>query len=540
MAAPGGPRRPPLLSVWDYDGMVEHGFTDSQLQRLWLALLREPGFLPAALDNGAADANGANATTTTAPSSPSPAVAFTSPTCQRALDALKPPLPKRLRTLLETNPSVAAMSTRATLVKRSARGDAVKLLVRLADGLEVETVVMVYGMMTNDRARGDDEDQDDQEEKEEDSAPPSSVGDTSARRAIAGRRRTASGVRTAVCFSSQYGCRLGCVFCATGRMGVGANLGAGEIVEQAVLARAACAHFGLPPPASAQAMGQGEPVCGGNYNAVVSAVRSLTHPARGFGLARRRVTLSTVGAVPSKIVDLASDLPGVSLALSLHAPDQELRERIVPSAKAAPLGKILAAVDAYTRHTGQRVFVEYVLLAGVNDGAEHASALRELLRGRDVVINAIPWNPVLAAEEVGADGIEAPERFEAPTAKAVAGFHAEVWLGGKGVPCTVRQERGQDIDGACGQLATRVAEERKRKEKGRRRAVMGVAAGAGDAGGGGGGVCGGGGDCGGGSGGGVKGGGGDVEDVVRDGGGQDVAADAPRPLWRRLLASLGG
>jgi adenine C2-methylase RlmN of 23S rRNA A2503 and tRNA A37 len=571
----------------------EHGFTDAQLQRLWLALLREPAFYAAGLAPADADAPAATTTTTTPPTTS--ALLFTSAPCQRALDALKPPLPKRLRALLERGggeggggpPPIAALSSRAALVRRSARGDAVKLLVRLGDGLEVETVVMVYGLPGSgggkEEEEEEEEEEDEQTEEEEgqqdgggaddqqrdqqqqqqqqqqqhEAARPPPPPPPPAAAAAVGRRRAPSGARTAVCFSSQYGCRLGCAFCATGRMGVGANLGAGEIVEQAVLARAACARFGLPPPASALAMGQGEPVCGGNYAAVVSAVRSLTHPARGFALARRRVTLSTVGAAPARIVDLARDLPGVSLALSLHAPDQALRERLVPSGRGAPLDRILAAVDAYTRHSGQRVFVEYVLLAGVNDAREHARALRELLSGRDVVVNAIPWNPVLAEEEQeeeegGGDGSMTtrsggappslpppppPERFRAPTPEAVAAFHAEVWQGGKGVPCTVRQERGQDIEGACGQLATAVAAERRRQRRRRDEGAPREKAAASG--------------CGGGGGGGKAGAGargGDLEDAGCGGGDRGCgggggvaaasAADVPRPLWRRLLASV--
>jgi adenine C2-methylase RlmN of 23S rRNA A2503 and tRNA A37 len=541
-----GTRRPPLASIWDFDAMLELGFTDSNLRRLWLALLSEPTFLPSALGRRA-DADDARAAAADASASSSTPLLFTSPACQRALDRMRPPLPKRLRAALEEtaeegggSDTIAAMSCRAALVRRSKRGDAVKLLVRLGDGLEVETVVMVYRLVSSGTgagaaAGGDDDEQqaDPEEEEQEDDDDRSAPSTTTAKPSSSGRRRSAQGVRTAVCFSSQYGCRLGCVFCATGKMGVGANLSAGEIVEQVVLARAACLEADLPPPASALAMGQGEPVCGGNYNAVVSAVRSLTHPARGFGLARRRVTLSTVGAVPRRIVDLARDLPGVSLALSLHAPTQSEREAIVPSAKAAPLPKLLAAVDAYTSHTKQRVFVEYVLLAGVNDTVAHARALRELLSGRDVVVNAIPWNPVLAAGEDGEHVFE----FEAPSAESVAAFHQEVWLGGKegGVPCTVRQERGQDIEGACGQLATAVARERQRRQREQREReelrVGGVVGGCGGGGGGGGkGGCGGGG-----------GKDGDVEDAAgaRD---QQAGGDDPPPppqqqsLWRRLLA----
>jgi adenine C2-methylase RlmN of 23S rRNA A2503 and tRNA A37 len=136
---------------------------------------------------------------------------------------------------------------------------------------------------------------------------------------------------------------------------------------------------------------------------------------------------------------MAADMPGVSLALSLHAPNQELRKRIVPSARAYPLNKLLAAVDGYIAASGQRVFVEYVLLSGVNDGDEQAHELGALLQHRNVTLNVIPWNPVLAA----ADG----PQFAAPGEGRVRAFRAIV-RGQYGVHCTVRQEKGQDIAGA--------------------------------------------------------------------------------------------
>jgi adenine C2-methylase RlmN of 23S rRNA A2503 and tRNA A37 len=134
---------------------------------------------------------------------------------------------------------------------------------------------------------------------------------------------------------------------------------------------------------------------------------------------------------------MATDMPGVSLALSLHAPTQELRKQIVPSARAYPLPKLLQAIQDYQEATQQRVFVEYVMLSGVNDGLQQAHELGQLLQDRDVVLNLIPWNPVYCP-----DG----PRFEAPVEGQVAAFQTIV-RGQYGVHCTVRQEKGQDISG---------------------------------------------------------------------------------------------
>jgi adenine C2-methylase RlmN of 23S rRNA A2503 and tRNA A37 len=182
----------------------------------------------------------------------------------------------------------------------------------------------------------------------------------------------------------------------------------------------------------------GEPL--NNYDAVRSAV-SLMTDARVFALRRRCVTVSTVGVIP-RLVQLADDLPGVSLALSLHAPTQELRRRIVPSARAYPLDKLMAAVDTYQEKTRQRVFVEYVMLGpDFNCLPEHAAQLGALLGSRDVVVNLIPWNPILSPGMA----------FAAPAPGATAEFQ-RVLRQDFGVPSTVRQEKGQDVGAACGQL----------------------------------------------------------------------------------------
>ena len=385
-------------------------------------------------------------------------------------------------------------------------GSTTKLLLRLAkDGAEVEAVIMRYDTSVVRKSPGGEgggEGEDDEEDEENETAARSQSGARHAPTAAAARKRESGGRRATLCVSSQVGCAMGCTFCATGTMGKLRSLSAAEILEQADFAlavlgpprtsRPAASEDGGPGDASdggwrlrnVVMMGMGEPLDA--YPAVVKAVRALTSPAR-FGLRRAAVTVSTVGVVP-RIRSLARDLPGVSLALSLHAPTQELRQRIVPSARAWPLDRLLAAVEHYQRESGQRVFVEYVLLSGVNDAVEHGLLLGELLAGRDVVVNLIPWNPVEAVlekrKEEGEgsksrdDSLVPPETFAAPGVAAVDAFVEAVRSSsaasskgnGRPLPVTVRAEKGQDIAGACGQLvvAKKKLERREEEEGGGR------------------------------------------------------------------------
>jgi hypothetical protein len=188
-------------------------------------------------------------------------------------------------------------------------------------------------------------------------------------------------------------------------------------------------------------MGMGEPL--NNYDAVCASL-GLLSDARGFAVAPSRVTVSTVGVVP-KMLALARDSPEVRLALSLHAPNQALREKIVPTATAYPLPKIMAALDAYLAagtRARTRAMIEYCVLGGVNDEEAHAFELGELLRGRDVIVNLIPFNPT-----------DTPMGHTPPTREAVQAMAAVLAGPPFGLRTTVRKEMGQDIAGACGQLA---------------------------------------------------------------------------------------
>lgn len=305
-------------------------------------------------------------------------------------------LPAGLRARLAAEAIVDPL--RALAEERSRDGRTLKVLFGLGDGATIESVLMGYD-----------------------------------------RRQTA-------CISVQAGCAMGCTFCATGQGGLQRDLTAGEIVAQVLhLARAVRSRGAAGRPARGAGeeltnvvfMGMGEPLA--NYAATWKAVELLTD-ARGLGMGARRITLSTVGLVPG-IVRLAGERLPVNLAVSLHAPDDELRSRLVPANRRYPLGELLEAVRGYTAATHRRVSFEYALIEGVNDSPEQARRLAGLLRGMLCHVNLIPLNPT-----PGAAMQPSPrERVEA--------FRVE--LAEAGVPVTVRMRRGIEIRAGCGQLRER-------------------------------------------------------------------------------------
>jgi 23S rRNA (adenine2503-C2)-methyltransferase len=230
--------------------------------------------------------------------------------------------------------------------------------------------------------------------------------------------------RRSVCVSSQSGCPLTCTFCATGQMKFARNLSADEILDQAL-------HFRrLETIDHVVFMGMGEPTM--NIDAVLAACERLPD----LGVTHRRTAISTVGWVPGIDRLAECELP-VALALSLHAPNDELRSQLMPVNDRYPLGEVLAACDRYRAKRRRKVFVEYVMLDEVNDLPEHARQLAALLDPRVYKVNLIPYNPT------GAYDGSSPERIER--------FRAI--LAGSGLTATVRLTRGRDIDAACGQLA---------------------------------------------------------------------------------------
>jgi 23S rRNA (adenine2503-C2)-methyltransferase len=238
--------------------------------------------------------------------------------------------------------------------------------------------------------------------------------------------------RRSLCVSSQSGCPLTCTFCATGQMRFRRNLTGSEILDQAL-------HFRrLEPVDHCVFMGMGEPML--NLDAVLEAARRLPD----LGITHRRTTVSTVGWLPGlrRFVDEVEE--PIRLALSIHAANPELRSRLMPVNDRYPLAEVLAECRRYAALRSRRVFVEYVMLAGVNDRVDQARELAATLDAKLFKVNLIPYNPI-------STGIAGASPFDGSSRKAIAAFKAV--LDQAGIPATVRLTRGRDIAAACGQLA---------------------------------------------------------------------------------------
>jgi 23S rRNA (adenine2503-C2)-methyltransferase len=297
------------------------------------------------------------------------------------------PLPKGLAARLEASPA----SLTSVAARQVADDGTTKLLLRLGDGRAVESVLM-----------------------------PDYRGD-----------------RAAGCISSQVGCAMGCDFCATAKMGFERNLGPGEIVEQFLALRSE-AHACGRKLQTIVFMGMGEPML--NLDNVIAAVRRIAGNDLG-GLGWRQVTVSTVGIVPG-IEALAATGLGVNLTVSLHAPDDETRARLLPAGKRFKVGPILDAAEAYQSAFGRPVSIQYCLLRDVNDSLPQARQLARLLAGRRMHVNLLRYNPT---------GLSLRgEAYAAASNEAADGFIAE--LRARGVVAHFRRPRGPDIDAACGQL----------------------------------------------------------------------------------------
>lgn len=245
--------------------------------------------------------------------------------------------------------------------------------------------------------------------------------------------------RFTACVSSQVGCPVGCRFCASGLGGLQRNLSAGQIVEQVFALNARLAPRGRRIT-NVVFMGMGEPLA--NYAAVLRAVRIMHHP-KAFGLGARRLTISTVG-VPAKMRQLAAEGLPLNLAISLHAPDENLRRELIPWARHFALAEVMAAARDYFGATGRELTLEYILLAGVNDKPEYARKLAGLCRGLRANVNLIRYNPV--------PGLP----YRRPAAAEAQRFQRA--LRGHGINAHLRRSRGQDIEAACGQLRRREQE----------------------------------------------------------------------------------
>lgn len=241
--------------------------------------------------------------------------------------------------------------------------------------------------------------------------------------------------RVTLCLSSQAGCAIGCPFCATGQSGFARNLAPGEIVEQALSLLDGEDLAGRTP--NIVYMGMGEPFW--NYEAVMKSI-GLLNRKDGLGIGARRITVSTAGDAPG-IRRFAREDWQARLAVSLHAANDRLRSRLAPLNRKYPLADLMAAVREYASVTGRQVSFEWVLLRGENDAPEHTHELARLVEGLDCVVNLIPYNPVEAAP------------FTPPSRKDCEAFRDSLLRAD--VKATLRQERGQNIDAACGQLRAR-------------------------------------------------------------------------------------
>ena len=302
-------------------------------------------------------------------------------------------LPKALREKLAGQWIISPLESATRILSQD--GDTQKVLFRLEDGQTIETVLMLYD-----------------------------------------RRRT-------LCISSQAGCAMGCTFCATAQGGLARNLTAGEIVAQVLYFARYLAHAEAEPQMNVERpttvtnivlMGMGEPMH--NYRNVWTALRRLTD-ADAFGLGARHITLSTVGLIPM-IDRMADEGLQIALAVSLHAPNDELRSSLVPINSRYPVADLLAAVQRYIDKTHRRVTFEYALMRGINDSPALAEELGEKLSALLCHVNVIPLNPI-------------PDSPFQPTSDADTLRFVEI-LRSRGVPATVRLRRGIEINAGCGQL----------------------------------------------------------------------------------------
>ena len=332
----------------------------------------------------------------------------------------RPQLPKALLDYLENTDDFDVCTSKIQLAQTSSDGSTTKLAVELQDGHVVESVLM--------RHEG----------------------------------------RVTICVSSQVGCAMGCTFCATGTMGIKGSLSSGEIMEQLVHGSKLLSKGSDSSIRNVVFMGMGEPL--NNYQNVLAACRSMID-RRTWNLAHNRVTVSTVGVV-TRMRDLTRDLPQVNLALSLHAPTQEMREKIVPAAKGTPIESLIDAVDAHmmalvnTQDNPQgnapldqekerqfaskkrRAMIEYVMLTGPTSTLEAAHQLGKLCDGRQLVVNLIPYNKTDVEDELSCPSEEHMMKFRSIVSQY-------------GSFCSIRRTMGSDISGACGQL---VVEQQKGKQ----------------------------------------------------------------------------
>lgn len=329
-------------------------------------------------------------------------------------------LPAALRTRLAEEGLGGVLSI---VQERRATDATRKLLVGMKDGANVETVLIprVAGFKGGLPSGG-------QPSGEEDADAAAAVEDEDDPDAATGP------VPVTQCISTQVGCAMGCVFCASGVAGLKRHMGPDEIVAQVLVGRSRLDEG--EQLRNVVLMGMGEPLH--NYESTVRALRLLTHPD-GIGLSTRKVTVSTSGLVP-EIERLGKDFNGqIGLAISLHAADDETRTRLMPINKKYPLDVLMQALRAYPLPRRRRITIEYTLVAGKNDNVTEARKLAKLLRGLPVKVNLIPMNPI-EASTLGPPDLSGVLAFQRVLCDA-------------GYSCFIRRRRGDDVSAACGQLA---------------------------------------------------------------------------------------
>lgn len=236
-----------------------------------------------------------------------------------------------------------------------------------------------------------------------------------------------------ICVTTQVGCNMGCAFCASGLTKKKRNLTSGEMVAQFMAVQKELDKSG-ERLSHVVVMGTGEPF--DNYDNVMNFLSTINHD-RGLGIGSRHITISTCG-IADRIIDFAYEHTQYNLAISLHAPNDQLRSSLMPINKAYPLETLMHALDIYCEENNRRLTFEYILLKGVNDRPEHAAQLARLLKGYNAYVNLIPYN---AVDEKGFQGVNHEEAMV---------FYDQLMK--KGIRCTIRKEHGNDIDAACGQL----------------------------------------------------------------------------------------
>lgn len=409
LAAMSVKKRRPLHPIPIFDRellstlLKTRGINQSWIHKIWMVLLSCPGFnqfIPPTEEDQPSD-----------PTAPMPThKPFDDAVAWRRLEQeLSRPdwkAPDRLIPLLKAN--CALLTSRVIVEQTSSDRSTTKLIVELQDKEVVEAVVLRHRAKAVPHSELNQEEEDEQPKKQG---------------------------RVSLCFSSQIGCKMACSFCATGTIGLKGSLHSGEILEQFIHANRRA------PVRNAIAMGEGEPL--DNYDALIDAVRAMTNQQL-FHLSPNRITISTVGIIPN-MYKMMYDAPAVQLALSLHAATQETRLELVPSAAAHRLDALMRCIDDYIDMMKKSVLIEYCIIADVNDSDEDAKLLAELLVPRMpyMLLNLIPYNPTTVIAQ-----------YRAPTRERVLTFQRIVQS--YGVFVSVRIEMGQDIDGACGQLAIKV------------------------------------------------------------------------------------